>query len=52
MRRRPATYVDEEELFGQRFLVCPFAGRDRVFWIDTDIWLIQDLPARGFHKAD
>jgi len=38
MRRRPATYVDEEELFGQHFLVCPFARRDRVFRIDTDIW--------------
>ena len=28
----------EEELFGQHFLVCPFARRDRVFRIDTDIW--------------
>ena len=24
--------------FRQHFLVCPFARRDRVFWIDTDIW--------------
>jgi hypothetical protein len=28
----------EEELFGQHFLVCPFARRDCVFRIDTDIW--------------
>src|SRR6516164_4697701 len=27
-----------EGLFRQHFLVCPFARRDRVFWIDTDIW--------------
>src|SRR6266404_420511 len=25
-------------LFRQHLLVCPFARRDRVFWIDTDIW--------------
>jgi hypothetical protein len=25
-------------LFRQHFLVCPFARRDRVSWIDTDIW--------------
>src|SRR5262249_12801376 len=27
-----------EGLFRQHFLVCPFAQRDRIFWIDTDIW--------------
>src|SRR5262245_41733549 len=27
-----------EGLFRQYFLMCPFARRDRIFWIDTDIW--------------
>src|SRR5215471_18028807 len=27
-----------ERLFGQHFLVCPFAWRDRIFWIHTHIW--------------
>ena len=27
-----------EGLFRQHFLMCPFAWRDRIFWIDTEIW--------------
>src|SRR5215471_8606081 len=38
LRMLPSLHRLFRGLFRQYFLVCPFARRDRVFWIDTDIW--------------